>query len=162
MDTSFKIAYCSVASLSSMVFSLHGKKIYSNKLSLIKVICHRRENPGPAQHHNECRKKESCSSLQKLHDSIHYLYCGFWAIFLWKGWCLTLHPSAILTSHFLISPTSLVCEQNYFSFTMFVKQKVFIASKILLSTLDGVWTSVNTAVLNTSSPLRIFALSHDR
>ena len=28
MDTSFKIAYCSVTSLSSMVFSLHGKKIY--------------------------------------------------------------------------------------------------------------------------------------
>lgn len=53
MDTSFKIAYCSVASLSSMVFSLYGKRIHSNKLSLIKVFCHQRENPGPAQHHNE-------------------------------------------------------------------------------------------------------------
>ena len=86
----------------------------------------------------------------------------FESFFCEKGWCLTLYPLAILTSHFLISPTSLVCEQNYFSFTMFVQQNVFTASKILLSTLTKAWTSSNTAVLNTSSPLRIFALSHDR
>ena len=154
MDTSFKIAYCSVTSLSSMVFSLHGKKIYIqinflwSKCSVIKE-----KTRDPLNNiKNEWRKKES------WHDIIHSAV--FEPFFCEKGDVGLNNPLNHI--YIIISPASLAREQNYFSFTMFVQRKVFTASKILPSTLNKAWTSVNTAVLNTSSPLRIFALSHDR